>query len=560
MRKRTKARLLHRLGAWALALCLVAGLLPGTAFAAGTDTGKAIQLVDSGTAANISGAQADNIYFGIYQQSSDGNGSYNIDPIKWRVLANNEKNSGTLFLLSDQNLDVLEYMAGFATARWYQSSIRSWLNGYGASENYYKTDYSSDNFIDTAFSSGEQSAIRETYVYNKTQSDGKKNPNTQYTTPGGNNTTDRIFLLSVEEGLNKSYFPNLSTSRISTDTAYVAGGGKANSSMSRVVGEADFWWLRTPGRNSSNVAYVDKFGYLNYAGNNAFMPRETVRPAFHLNLNSVLFTSAAEGGKSATGMGSGLAAVNDYTGNEWKLTLLDSSRNSFTASTTTSTIGTGQSISVAYSGAQTGSNEYVSAMLVDGSGSVLCYGRVAQGSASGTASITIPDGLAPGSYTLKVFSEQYNGDKMTDYASAFQDIALTVTEAGPAVTDVTVSPARVTVKKGDTQQFTATVTGEEGCDQTVTWITDGAKSSGTTISTDGLLTVAANETASAFYVAAVSKADNEIYGVAFVVVDPHPHNFEQVVRESALKSPATCTEAAVYYYSCYLCGELDKSQ
>ena len=34
--------------------------------------------------------------------------------------------------------------------------------------------------------------------------------------------------------------------------------------------------------------------------------------------------------------------------------------------------------------------------------------------------------LAAGSYTLKVFSEQYNGDYKTDYASAFSDVALTV--------------------------------------------------------------------------------------------------------------------------------------
>ena len=46
-----------------LAICLVVGLMPTAAFAAGTDTGKAIQLVDSGTAANIGGGQADNIYF-----------------------------------------------------------------------------------------------------------------------------------------------------------------------------------------------------------------------------------------------------------------------------------------------------------------------------------------------------------------------------------------------------------------------------------------------------------------------------------------------------------------
>ena len=91
-----------RITSFWLAICLVVGLLPTTAFAVGTDTGKAIQLVDNGTAANISGGQADSVYFGTYKQSSDGNGGYNTDPIKWRVL-DDQTNTGAsgLFLLSD---------------------------------------------------------------------------------------------------------------------------------------------------------------------------------------------------------------------------------------------------------------------------------------------------------------------------------------------------------------------------------------------------------------------------------------------------------------------------
>ena len=129
------------------------------ALAAGTDTGKAIQLVDSGTAANIGGGQADNIYFGTYQQSSDGSGGYNTDPVKWRVLANDEEGSGTLFLLSDQNLDVFQYHTDNESVTWEKSTMRSWLNGYDASQNIggdSGIDYTEDNFLDTAFSEKEQ--------------------------------------------------------------------------------------------------------------------------------------------------------------------------------------------------------------------------------------------------------------------------------------------------------------------------------------------------------------------------------------------------------------------
>ena len=144
-----------------LCACMIAALLPTAALAAGTDTGKAIQLVDSGTAANISGGQDSNIYFGRYKQSSNDSDGYNTDPIKWRVLENAK---GQLFLLSDQNLDVFQYHTKQESVTWETSTMRSWLNGYDASHNTGGNDgidYTDDNFISTAFSDGEQGAIAE---------------------------------------------------------------------------------------------------------------------------------------------------------------------------------------------------------------------------------------------------------------------------------------------------------------------------------------------------------------------------------------------------------------
>ncbi len=114
------------------------------------------------------------------------------------------------------------------------------------------------------------------------------------------------------------------------------------------------------------------------------------------------------------------------------MTLLDANR-SFTAQAaegTTASAATGYSnwsVDVTYNNAATGSNEYVSAMLCDASGNVLYYGNIAQSSASETQTVNIPTGLSIGNYTLKVFSEQLNGDNKTDYASVMQDIALEVT-------------------------------------------------------------------------------------------------------------------------------------
>lgn len=445
-----------------LAICLVVGLMPTAAFAAGTDTGKAIQFVDSGTAANISGGQADNIYFGTYQQSSDGNSGYNIDPIKWRVL---ENANGQLFLLSDQNLDVFQYHVDYESVTWATSTMRSWLNGYGAAQNTGSDngiDYTDDNFIDTAFSDGEQGAIVDTTVVN--------DDNPDYNTEGGENTNDKIFLLSVDEARNSSYFAD-DNSRKGTNTAYVADGGKIDGDMFG-VGAADYWWLRSPGYGVSLAAYVFIFGGVSSVGLTVHHDSSAVRPAFNLDLTSVLFTSAAVGGKipaaSSGGNQGGEAAdaifeIGDYDGNEWKLTLLDNSRN-FVVTEEAASGKPGDTITLNYTGATTGTNEYISVIIADSSGAQY-YGRVAQPTdTDGTVEITIPSGLADGTYTLYVFSEQYNGGeqddtKLTDYASAFETVALTVSSDTTAPT-LTPGSATRDSETAATVKFTSDEAGE----------------------------------------------------------------------------------------------------
>lgn len=183
------------------------------------------------------------------------------------------------------------------------------------------------------------------------------------------------------------------------------------------------WWLRSPGSKTFYVAIVSSDGSVQSSGASIRKKNNhrTVRPAFNLNLNSVLFTSAAVSGKPD----GGLTPIPEYSGNEWKLTLLDSNR-SFAVTETTASGDPGDTITLHYTGATAGTNEYISAIIADSSGARY-YGRVAQPTAeSGTVEIKIPSDIAPGDYTLKVFNEQYNGDYNTDYASNFTDIALTV--------------------------------------------------------------------------------------------------------------------------------------
>ena len=183
------------------------------------------------------------------------------------------------------------------------------------------------------------------------------------------------------------------------------------------------WYLRSPGSKTFYVAIVSSDGSVQYSGVSILKENNhrTVRPAFNLNLNSVLFASAAVSGKPD----GGLTPIPEYSGNEWKLTLLDSSRN-FAVTEKTADAAPDDTVTLHYTGATAGTNEYISAIIADSSGARY-YGRVAQPTAeSGTVEIKIPSDLAPGRYTLKVFSEQCNGDYNTDYASKFTDIALTV--------------------------------------------------------------------------------------------------------------------------------------
>ena len=183
---------------------------------------------------------------------------------------------------------------------------------------------------------------------------------------------------------------------------------------------SSYWWLRSPGAKNRDVASVDGFANIDHDGID-ISNMWGVRPAFKLNLNSVLFASAAVGGKPD----GGLTEVPEYSGSEWKLTLLDSSR-SFAVTEKTADAAPDDTVTLNYSGATTGKNEYISVIIADNNGAQY-YGRVAQPTAeSGTVEIKIPSDIAPGDYTLKVFNEQYNGDYKTDYASNFTDIALTV--------------------------------------------------------------------------------------------------------------------------------------
>lgn len=373
-----------------LAICLVVGLMPTVVFAA-TDTGKAIQLVESGTAANIDGYDSTNGYDYIYY------GTWNDSAIKWRVL-DDQTNTGEsgLFLLSEELLGtylVFDKTSPYPSKNWQGSDAQVWCKDFAGIEG---------SSVADAFSTDECNAILET-----TKSDEAFTSSSSVLDFAASENIlneDKVFFLSAEEAENSEY-------GFTDDDARIANYN----------GKSTGWWLRSPRTpDLYNVGSVTKNGKMssNYASNSNYPGR----PAFNLDLNAILFTSAANGGKPE----GGLQAIPDYEGNEWKMTLLDSNRQ-FVVTEIEASGKPGDTISLNYTGATTGQDEYISAFLTDQQNNILYYGRVAQpDNESGIVGVTIPTDLVDGTYTLNVFSEQCNGDYKTDYASEFEEITLTV--------------------------------------------------------------------------------------------------------------------------------------
>lgn len=237
----------------------------------------------------------DCVYFGNYYQS-DTTGTTK-DPIKWRVLS---VDGDDAFLLADQNLDAKPYNTSYTSVTWETCTLRSWLNGYGASANVEETDYSSDNFLNTAFTAEERAAILQTTVVNE--------DNPYYGTEGGNDTTDQVYLLSIAEASNAEYgfnseFQTESKTRGAKNTAYAKSQGAWTSSGTEYEGNG-IWWLRSPGFGSDCASGVSGDGFGGY-DLRVSIGYVAVRPALHLNLSSSPLwsyagTVSSEGGSSAT--------------------------------------------------------------------------------------------------------------------------------------------------------------------------------------------------------------------------------------------------------------------
>ena len=206
------------------------------------------------------------VTFGTYPQTKAGNDA---TPIEWLVLA---RDGNKALLISRYALDAQPYNKDYTSVTWETCTLRTWLNG---------------TFYNKAFSSAEQAAILTTNVDNS-----KNQCYSGWSTSGGNNTQDKVFLLSYAEAnkyFSVTYNNSSNTKSRVAPTAYaIAQGAGKNSSYKTADGiDAGWWRLRSPGRYQNYAAGVDIDGSLYdlYVGKGS----GSVRPALWVNLESKIF-------------------------------------------------------------------------------------------------------------------------------------------------------------------------------------------------------------------------------------------------------------------------------
>ena len=195
----------------------------------------------------------DRIPFGQYPQGANGE----IEPLMWRVLA---LESGRGLLITDKLIDCVKYHETNASVTWETCTLRRWMNS---------------DFIRKAFSSEEQARILTVTIPNRKRG--------IFGLEKGNPTSDKVFVLSIEEA--EMYFRD-DDDRMAAPTGYAKEQGCWSSDNYSLPSgkKTDWWWLRSPGRDSYFAAGVFLSGFIDLLGYCVFSDGACVRPAFWLNL------------------------------------------------------------------------------------------------------------------------------------------------------------------------------------------------------------------------------------------------------------------------------------
>ncbi len=333
-----------------------------------------------------------------------------------------------------------------------------------------------------------------------------------------------------------------------------------------------YYWLRTEyGAYSCIYSVNTKNGSTTtiYGNTNSFW----VRPACYLDLSDLFFASGDSGmGASVGALPSKLEAPLYGSLQNYNFVMHD---DTLSLSMIGAAKQRGSSLTFHYDAVQ-GEKHYLSYLVERASepGIPVYYGQAVNLSNSGSGTVTVPltsDGnmrtgipLVNGEYILRFYTEDRSQDSVI-FAGDTVDLDIRVEDnlvyinnlkdVSPAtmVGSMGIDPGQADVEAGKQFQFSAFISPftETGWfDPVLIWDVTGASSYGTSISQDGLLTVALNETSTELRVTVTSRQDYEMQCVSLVTVTPHVH-----VGTLVAGTPATCTESGTKdYYTC-VCGK-----
>ena len=190
------------------------------------------------------------IKYGKFEQ--DGDTSNGPEDLEWIVL--DENTNGDMLVITKDAIEGLPYHKIFQIEiTWEECSLREWLNG---------------DFYTGAFDADEQAKIAVTKVDNS--------GNKEFNVAGGNDTEDKIFLLSIDEATK--YFDS-DEKRICHPSAYAKNNGLEAGEKTVMEGNCR-WWLRDPGQMNFDVARIFEDGSFNSRGGSADRENSNgVRPA-----------------------------------------------------------------------------------------------------------------------------------------------------------------------------------------------------------------------------------------------------------------------------------------
>ena len=205
----------------------------------------------------------DVIHFGKVAFVDFWGGGFSQD-IGWRVLAVEE---GRVLVISEDSIDLRPYNTAFKAVTWENCDLRMWLN----------SDFYNSLPMDL------RPLVMTTQINNKN--------NTVYGTKGGNDTADRVFLLSLDEAERYFKSDRDRQAQLNITPEAISGVNKEYAfDIEEYVKEygGRWWWLRSPGNGTDIAAYINSRGLLYTIGNNVDRASGGVRPAFWIDTSTAI--------------------------------------------------------------------------------------------------------------------------------------------------------------------------------------------------------------------------------------------------------------------------------